>query len=259
MVDAAGTLRVACVLAVSLMLLNLANAGSSRNSTDTEDSTKTTKLIASDEETTKIDNGKMEARWGEDPPIVKLPKSTTWKSGRLNWNKDSYIEALKHSRTSTDPREGVIAAERTSTSGPTTFQRRKEHLPGPVYLPNDRDDTSPRIVHGSYDRNSFSVVPSDTYSLPTKSSGDFGAVQNSYGAPHPPQSSYGPPHSPQDSYGPPQPPKVSYGPPSNGYSSYSDYSGGSYLPPQQGEGRGIVWRSRLSFFRFFFICITVVG
>ncbi|XP_076241056.1 uncharacterized protein LOC143183421 [Calliopsis andreniformis] len=239
MINAEGkTSRIFRVLALSLMLLHLAHASSSKNSTIVEEpktlDVKAAKVV--EKEPTKIDNGKVEARWEEDTPVVKLTKSSGWKSGRVNWNKDSYLEAFKHSRTSTDPREGVIAGDKTSNSGPTSFQRRKEYVPGPVYLPKEQGDTSPRIVHSSYDRDSFSMVPSDSYSLPTKGSGDFGGVQNSYGPPHSPQSSYGPPHHHQDTYGPPQPPRVSYGPPSNGYPSYGDYSGGVYQSPQQAYG-----------------------
>lgn len=228
MIDGGG--KALRVLALSLAILNLANA---QNSTS-EDSAKIVSTESSDRETTTIDNDKMEARWEEDPPAIKSVKHVAWKSGRLSWAKDSYLEALKHSRTSTDPREGVIGAAGESTSGSTSFQRRKEYAQGPVYSgKGEESGTSPRIVHGAQNRDSF-MVPSDSYSLPTRTSGDFGAVQNTYG--------------------PPQPPRGSYGPPSNGYSPYGDYSGGAYLPPQQGEGRGIVLRSLLLLFFFIFVC-----
>ncbi|XP_076678043.1 uncharacterized protein LOC143374075 isoform X2 [Andrena cerasifolii] len=203
MVDGGG--KALRVVALSLAILNLANAQNSRS----EDSAKIVSAESSDQETTNIDNYKMEARWEEDPPAIKSVKHVGWKSGRLSWAKDSYLEALKHSRTSTDPREGVIGAAGEATSGSTSFQRRKEYVQGPVYSGKDEESgTSPRIVHGAQDRDSFS--------LPTRTSGDFGAVQNTYG--------------------PPQPPRGSYGPPSNGYSPYGEYSGGAYLPPQQAYG-----------------------
>ncbi|XP_076629984.1 uncharacterized protein LOC143346108 [Colletes latitarsis] len=171
--------------------------------------------------------------------VSKPTKVVEWKSGRQRWTKDSYLEAWRHSRTSTDPREGVVTAD---ASGSGSSQRRREYTLGPIYTPKESESTAtaPRIVHGSIDRDSFSMAPSDSYSLPTRTSGDFGGPQNSYGPPQPPQNIYGPPQPPQSSYGPPQPPRISYGPPSNGYPSnsyYGDYSGGSYLPPQQGEGR----------------------
>ncbi|XP_043265532.1 uncharacterized protein LOC122405095 isoform X2 [Colletes gigas] len=175
--------------------------------------------------------------------VVKPTKVVEWKSGRQRWSKDSYLDAWRHSRTSTDPREGVVATDATGSGSP---QRRREYTLGPIYVSKEPESTAtaPRIVHGSIDRDSFSMAPSDSYSLPTRTAGDFGGPQNSYGPPQPPQSSYGPPQMPQStygppqppqsSYGPPQPPRISYGPPSNGY--YGDPSGGSYLPPQQAYG-----------------------
>nr|XP_031847339.1 uncharacterized protein LOC116433411 isoform X2 [Nomia melanderi] len=146
---------------------------------------------------------------------------------RSSWPKDSYLEALRHSRTSTDPREGLVSADgdaqqNSPKNGPAstraTSQRRREYVPGPVYVGKDYESsTSPRIVYGAPDRDSFSMVPSDSYSLPSHASGDFHGIQNSYG---PPQS---------------QPPRPAYGPPSN-YPAYADYTPAGYAASHQAYG-----------------------
>ncbi|XP_076296053.1 uncharacterized protein LOC143216661 isoform X2 [Lasioglossum baleicum] len=141
---------------------------------------------------------------------IPLKSAKGWKIGRASSARDSYLEALSHSRTSTDPREGVVSTDATSPS-----QRRREYISGPVYTGKD-SDTHPRIVYGSPDRDSFSMVPSDSYSLPTRGSTDFTGFQNSYSQSQPPRATYGPPsHSyptaphnyspPQQAYGPPAP------------------------------------------------------
>lgn len=165
---------------------------------------------------------KMEARSDGDSSINRSVERKN--GGPFSYRRDSYLEALRHSRTSTDPREGIVDVVGT---GSGSFHRRKEQSLGPVYTKRSEiPASSSRIVHV----DSFSMVPSDSYSLPSRTSVDFNAVKNTYG---PPQPSYGPP-----SYGPP-----SYGPPSssNDYSSYGEYGGG-YSPhqAQQGETRGIV-------------------
>lgn len=167
------------------------------------------------------------------------------KGSKIAWKRDSYLEALKHSRTSDDPREGIV---RTDSK---TKVNRREYAPGPVYksemeygAPDSAyPSKSPRIVYGG---PSASSSTSDSYAQSFKSPMDFsdhsGAPQNPYG---PPQNPYGPPQTP---YGQPQNP---YGSPQNPYGSTSSslYSqtpygppGSSYLMPQQGEARGIVDR-----------------
>ncbi|XP_076165735.1 uncharacterized protein LOC143145851 isoform X2 [Ptiloglossa arizonensis] len=169
----------------------------------------TAKLMDTEVIGTVADGTQESVKWNE---TTKTTYGIEWKSPRHRWTKDSYLEAWRHSRTSTDPREGVIDG-----SSP---QRRREYNLGPVYVPKETESaaTAPRIVYGSIDRDSFSMIPSDAYTLPTRTAGDFGGIQNSYG---PPQT---------------QPPRMSYGPPSNGYPNYADYSGGAYLPPQQAYG-----------------------
>nr|XP_033342698.1 DNA-directed RNA polymerase II subunit RPB1-like isoform X2 [Megalopta genalis] len=148
----------------------------------------------------------------------KSVKGVGWKIGRASSHRDSYLEALSHSRTSSDPREGVVSADGT---GPA--QRRKEYA-GPVYTGKDSEigATHPRIVYGSPDRDTFSMVPSNSYSLPTRGSADFAGFQNAYG-----QSQSYPQSYPQS-----QPPRATYGAPSHSYppTSYE------YLPPQQAYG-----------------------
>lgn len=151
----------------------------------------------------------------------------TGKNPKIARKKDSYLEALRHSRTSEDPREGIV---RLDTK--TKANRREYVQQGPVYKPESTeygppDSKSPRIIYGSPGASSLG----DSYSQSYKPSTDYGGVpQNSYG---PPQNAYGPS---QNSYGPPQ---NSYGP------SYGS-SGNSYPPPQQGE-----WS------KYFFLLIAV--
>lgn len=168
---------------------------------------------------------------------LSVTRSVERKSGGpFSYRKDSYLEALRHSRTSTDPREGIV-----DVVGTGSFHRRKEQSLGPVYttkrseIPSSSSSSS-RIVH--VDRDSFSMVPSDSYSLPTRTSVDFNGVKNTYG---PPQPSYGSP-----SYGPPPSNDYSYGTSGGGYSPYQ---------PQQGETRGIVlgsFETERIFLRFLF-------
>jgi hypothetical protein len=130
------------------------------------------------------------------------------------WRTDSYIDALKHSRTSDDPREGIVRLD-----SKTSANRREYHLQGPVYKPEAQyTSKSPRIVYGS------PGSPSDSYSQSFK--------------------------PPIDRYGPPQNP---YGPQQDDSSFYSQSSshgppGNSYLPPQQGEATSFVYRSCFIFY-----------
>lgn len=146
----------------------------------------------------------MEPR-SDDSSVVN--RSVERKSGGpFSYRRDSYLEALRHSRTSTDPREGIVDAVATGS-----FHRRKEQSFGPVYTIKRSEITPPsssRVVHA----DSFSMAASDSYSLPSRTSVDFNGVKNTYGPPS------------------------SYGPPSNDY-SYGEYGGG--YQPQQGEARGI--------------------
>lgn len=146
----------------------------------------------------------MEPR-SDDSSVVN--RSVERKSGGpFSYRRDSYLEALRHSRTSTDPREGIVDAVATGS-----FHRRKEQSFGPVYTTKRSEITAPsssRVVHA----DSFFMAASDSYSLPSRTSVDFNGVKNTYGPPS------------------------SYGPPSNDY-SYGEYGGG--YQPQQGEARGI--------------------
>ncbi|TGZ50139.1 Uncharacterized protein DBV15_00834 [Temnothorax longispinosus] len=132
--------------------------------------------------------------------------------------RDSYLQALMHSRNSDDPREGIV-----QTDSKTKANRRAEYVQGPIYKPETEygspDSTypskRPRITYGG---PNSPPSPSDSYPQPFRPS-DYNTPQNSYG---PPQNSYGPPNDGTSFY----PQISSYGPP------------GNYLPPQQGEARG---------------------
>nr|XP_003705971.1 PREDICTED: uncharacterized protein LOC100879861 [Megachile rotundata] len=149
----------------------------------------------------------------EEKPEARSEEVVTSKPGRsVVWrdSKDSYLEALRHSRTSTDPREGIVAVD-----GKGSFQRRKEYVQGPVYAPK-RTEIDSRITHQGSSGNSFSMVPSDSYTLPSRTAADFAGVRNTYG--------------------PPQTPRPVYGPAFNDYYSGQDHAGNAYLPPQQAYG-----------------------
>lgn len=135
------------------------------------------------------------------------------KGTKTAWKRDSYLEALTHSHTSDDPREGVV---RTDTKPKTN---RREYASGFIYKPEveyGSSDTAWRGPRISYGGPSASI-PGDSYSQPFRPSLDLNIS---------PQNSYGPPPSssiyPQTPYGP---------------------SGNSYLPTQQqGEIGGVVDR-----------------
>lgn len=143
--------------------------------------------------------------------IVDAHQSSASKPPKVVWKKDSYLEALRHSHNSNDPREGIIrnskatADRREEYAQEPVYKRETEYdAPGPTYAPK-----SPRITYGG---------PSDPYSQTFKPSVDYSSVsQNPYGTL---QNSYGPPRDGPSFY----PPTSSYGPPGN-----------SYLPLQQGE------------------------
>lgn len=142
----------------------------------------------------------------------------TSKEPKTSWKTDSYLDALKHSHTSDDPREGIVRVD---------SKNRREYVHGPVYKPeteyNSYAPKSPRIAYGgpaaspgnSYPQYKPSMDYNDRYGVP----------QNHYG---PPQNSYGPPPQDDSSFYP--------------QSSSNGPAGNSYPSPQQGEARGIVDR-----------------
>lgn len=152
---------------------------------------------------------------------VDSRKSWVGKSPKTAWKRDSYLQALMHSRNSDDPREGIVQTDsKTKTN-------RREYVQNPIYKPETEygspDSTyaskSPRITYGSN-----APSPSDSYPQsfrPSDYNDRYGTPQNSYGSP---QNSYGPPNDGPSIY----PQTFSYGPP------------GNYLPPQQGEMRDII-------------------
>lgn len=155
------------------------------------------------------------SRWSSH--VLSNPQWTS-KSSKTAWKRDSYLEALRHSRNSDDPREGVVRADSK------TKANRREYTPGSVYKP----DTG----YGSPDSAYPPKSPQVTYGTPSVSS----PISDSYAQPFRPSINsneyYGAPHN---SYGPPSSsfyPQTSYGPPGN-----------SYPPPQQGEIRGSSWIS----------------
>jgi len=154
-----------------------------------------------------------------DPRGSYVDNRKSWISKNLKtaWKRDSYLQALMHSRNSDDPREGIVQTDSK------TKANRREYVQGPIYKPETEygspDSTyaskGPRITYGgpngpsssdSYPQLFKPMDYNDRYSVP----------QNSYGSP---QNSYGPPNDGPSFY----PQTSSYGPP------------GNYLPPQQGE------------------------
>nr|XP_012222237.1 PREDICTED: uncharacterized protein LOC105672101 [Linepithema humile] len=137
--------------------------------------------------------------------IVDSHHSASKGSSKAAWKKDTYLEALRHSHNSNDPREGIVQAESKTTAN------RREYVQEPIYKQETEYDSpgptypskSPRITYGG---------PSDSYSQAFKPSVDYNS------------NSYGPPRDGPSFY----PPTSSYGPPGN-----------SYLQPQQGYGPSI--------------------
>nr|XP_050864695.1 uncharacterized protein LOC127070592 isoform X3 [Vespula vulgaris] len=179
--------------------------------------------------------------------------------GKDSKKKDTYLEALEHSHTSKDPKEGVVHVDVKPIK--SKFKRR-EYIQGPVYKPetdygapkepntiygspNDLGSSSKatKNFYSSSNSNSFFPKPADNYLLPDQSSINFhdysaypNSPQNSYG---PPQNSYG---TPQNNYGPPQsnygPPNHIYGVPAHPQQFDELPLGNSYISHQQGEVRG---------------------
>jgi len=132
---------------------------------------------------------------------------------KIVWRTDSYLDALRHSRTSDDPREGIVRLDSKNAN------RREYHLQGPVYKPEaEYASKSPRIVYGG------PGSPGDSYSQSFK--------------------------PPMDRYGPPQNPYGSQQDDSSFYSQSSSHgsSGNSYLPPQQGKATSFVYHWELGTF-----------
>ncbi|KAL6445962.1 hypothetical protein ACFW04_000970 [Cataglyphis niger] len=149
--------------------------------------------------------------------IVDSRHRSVSKGSKTAWKRDSYLDALRHSRNSEDSREGIVQTDsKTNTN-------RREYVQGPVYRP-ETEYGSPESSYASKNPRIAYGGPSDSYSQSLKPSmgynDNYNAPQNSYG---PPQNPYGPPQDGPSFY--PQTP--SYGPPAN-----------SYLPPQQGEIKG---------------------
>ncbi|GAB1859980.1 Kazal-like domain-containing protein [Camponotus japonicus] len=140
------------------------------------------------------------------------------KAPKTAWKRDSYLEALRHSRNSDDPREGIVQTDlKTKTN-------RREYVQGSVYR-QDTEYGSPESSYASKNPRITYGGPSDSYPQSFKPSmgysDHYNVPQNSYG---PPQNSYGPPQDGPSFY--PQTP--SYGPPANSYPS-----------PQQGYGPSV--------------------
>lgn len=150
-------------------------------------------------------------------------KSWVSKSPKTAWKRDSYLQALMHSRNSDDPREGIVQMDsKTKTN-------RREYVQGPIYKSETEygspDSTyaskSPRITYGEPNALSSSDSYPQSFKLSMDYNDRYSVPQNSYG---PPQNSYRPPNDDPSLY----PQTSSYGPP------------GNYLPPQQGETRSVI-------------------
>ncbi|CAD1472326.1 unnamed protein product [Heterotrigona itama] len=186
------SLRVFSLLStIWLATIVIANAGELPNdaSTTIVNETNISRTLA-------VDRGedKAEARTKGETLLGVEPSTriAEWSNrGPFVRGRDSYLEALRHSRTSSDPREGVVDAVDGAGSG--TFQRRKEQS-----FAAKRSELSLQTSSGSY-----SMVPSDSYSLPTRPYSDFSGLRNSYGPPQtqPPRGTYGPPYNDHSLYG----------------------------------------------------------
>lgn len=153
---------------------------------------------------------------------------------------DSYLEALKHSRTSDDPREGIVRVAEPKTKGAAN---RREYVHRPAYKPETAYGAkSPRIIAYGGGLDGASSSSPDSFDL--QSFKPSMGYDDRYGAPH---NHYGPPQNP---YGPMQDDISLYRRPSHGS------AGNSYLPPQQGEMSSIIEAfSGLSLSRIIFFLI----
>ncbi|KOX79718.1 hypothetical protein WN51_11328 [Melipona quadrifasciata] len=180
------SLRVFCLLSTLTVVIanNAGELAKNASTTAVDDETNVPRTSGSEART------KGETLLGVEPST----RSAEWSNrGPFVRGKDSYLEALRHSRTSTDPREGVVDAV-DDGAGSGSFQRRKEQS-----FAAKRSELSLQTSSDSY-----SMVPSDSYSLPTRPYTDFSGLRNSYGTPHqtqPPRGTYGPPHNDYAPYG----------------------------------------------------------
>ncbi|XP_048515949.1 uncharacterized protein LOC105684158 isoform X1 [Athalia rosae] len=200
------------------------------------------------------------------PVSAVLPEIRGLRTTKIS-GKDSYLDALEHSHTSKDQKEGIVHSD-VRPKVPKIFRR--DYHEGPVYRPLDSDrynppSTNPASAYGapSYEgptapaptQPTFFPTPSNSFSLPEQSSFESFSPSTGYGTPQSgyesPQPTYGTPKPsygiPQQSYGPPQIPQSNYGPPSPAYgvphtqNVYGMTAAGGYAPlqgPQQGETRG---------------------
>ncbi|KAK9308872.1 hypothetical protein QLX08_001286 [Tetragonisca angustula] len=161
-------LRVFCLLStLTIAIANNVGELSKNASTTTVDDETKAEARTKGETLVGVEASTRSGEWSNRGPFVR--------------GMDSYLEALRHSRTSTDPREGVVDA----ASG-SSFQRRKEQS-----FAAKRSELSLQ-------------TSSDSYSLPTRPYSDFSGSRNSYGPPHqtqPPRGTYGPPHDDHSPYG----------------------------------------------------------
>nr|XP_050864694.1 uncharacterized protein LOC127070592 isoform X2 [Vespula vulgaris] len=232
-----------------------------RNSED-QDSKNQTIRTANIDLTTERYSIQYSPNVGKDSKKVRIPLTSTstgnyhgLRNVKIFSKKDTYLEALEHSHTSKDPKEGVVHVDVKPIK--SKFKRR-EYIQGPVYKPetdygapkepntiygspNDLGSSSKatKNFYSSSNSNSFFPKPADNYLLPDQSSINFhdysaypNSPQNSYG---PPQNSYG---TPQNNYGPPQsnygPPNHIYGVPAHPQQFDELPLGNSYISHQQG-------------------------
>ncbi|XP_035740769.1 uncharacterized protein LOC118449812 isoform X3 [Vespa mandarinia] len=197
--------------------------------TEDQDSKNQTIRIADIDLTTERYSIQYSPNVRKDSKKVRIPLIST--SGGNNYydglrnikiftKKDTYLEALEHSHTSKDPKEGVVHADVKPKL------KRREYIQGPVYKP-ETEYGAPKEPNTIYAR------PADGYLLPDQSSINFNDYsvypENSYGQA---QTNYGPP---QSNYGPPS---QTYGVPVRPQQFDELPFGNSYMSHQQGEARG---------------------
>ncbi|XP_035740768.1 uncharacterized protein LOC118449812 isoform X2 [Vespa mandarinia] len=219
--------------------------------TEDQDSKNQTIRIADIDLTTERYSIQYSPNVRKDSKKVRIPLIST--SGGNNYydglrnikiftKKDTYLEALEHSHTSKDPKEGVVHADVKPKL------KRREYIQGPVYkpeteygapkepntiygTPNDLESSSKRTknFYSSSSSNNFLARPADGYLLPDQSSINFNDYsvypENSYGQA---QTNYGPP---QSNYGPPS---QTYGVPVRPQQFDELPFGNSYMSHQQG-------------------------
>ncbi|KAG7200796.1 hypothetical protein KM043_003169 [Ampulex compressa] len=202
--------RLSTILGMIILLLGLVNSLESEVSTSRSATTvpEISSIAVETSTSVFIEAEGKETQKSKVPYVSIASRNAPWRSERVSPKRDSYLEALRHSRTNEGPKQEIVKPQ--GPSGNKKSSIRREYIgseEGPVYIP-EREYGSP--PSGA----------SNSYSLATHPSSNTNGIDSTYNGPH---SAYGPPHRPyghQNSYGDLTISSYSqqaYGPPSYSY------------------------------------------